>query len=284
MQRPREVIGYIVGDIDQRRDGPQTDSPEFILEPFRARAVFHPAYISTHKFGTGQRINIPEAEADPDGAVKFACHRRCIKRLQGAKAACRKIAGNPVNAEGILMIGRDGNFQHRIIQPGDCRKRRADRRFLRQVNNPVMLIGEAHFPLRYQHAVAFHTADLARLKPQVRSRNIGAGGGEDAFHAGAGIGGAADDLHDTFPRINLAHPQAIRIRMLNRLNNMGNREGGQFPRPVGNFFHLKAYGGQPFGQFVKRRVILKMFFQPGNREFHRDNPPPSVGISRGTKP
>ena len=42
------------------------------------------------------------------------------------------------------------------------------------------------------------------------------------------------------------------------------------------------------GQFLRDggevRIGLKMRLQPGEREFHRVNPPTAVGISRGTKP
>ena len=46
VQRPADVDHHIVGDIDQRRDRPQTDGDQAVLHPLRAGTVFDPPEVA----------------------------------------------------------------------------------------------------------------------------------------------------------------------------------------------------------------------------------------------
>src|ERR1051326_3975335 len=46
MQRPAQIEGYIIGDIDQRRDRPEANGGQAMLQPARAGPVPEPTEIA----------------------------------------------------------------------------------------------------------------------------------------------------------------------------------------------------------------------------------------------
>src|SRR3546814_21097142 len=53
VQRPAEIEGDVVGDIDQRRDGTQADGAQAVLQPLRAGAVLDAAESASGDVGAG---------------------------------------------------------------------------------------------------------------------------------------------------------------------------------------------------------------------------------------
>jgi tRNA-binding EMAP/Myf-like protein len=146
---------------------------------------------------------------------------------------------------------------------------RADRRILRQVDDPVMILGELQFRRRAEHAVRFDAADHALAERDILAGNIGSGRREDALHAGARIGRAADDLHRLAGAgVHHADPQPVGIGMLLRFDHRGDGEIAQLRRRIGDAFDLKADLRQRLGDRRQRGVGVEMVLEPGEGEFH----------------
>ena len=79
VQGTAEVVGDVVGDVDQRRDRPKADGDQPVLQPFRARAILHVAEIAADHQRAGmrlsgmQRLGTPEqiAQAEADLASAY---------------------------------------------------------------------------------------------------------------------------------------------------------------------------------------------------------------------
>src|SRR3546814_7089829 len=54
VQRPAEIEGDVVGDVDQRRDGTQADGAQAVLQPLRAGAVLDAAESASGDVGAGR--------------------------------------------------------------------------------------------------------------------------------------------------------------------------------------------------------------------------------------
>ena len=63
VQRPAEVHGHEVGDVDQGRDRPQPDRGQALLQPRRARPVAHAAEHPADEQRAGRRVALREIRA-----------------------------------------------------------------------------------------------------------------------------------------------------------------------------------------------------------------------------
>ncbi len=114
---------------------------------------------------------------------------------------------------------------------------------------------------------------------------IAPGRREDAGHAGAGIGRAADDLHlRSVTGIDHADAQAIGVGMLLGGDDPNDTERRVLLRRIVHGLDLEADHGQPVDDAIERRRGIEMLLEPGEGELHDDSPPASVGRSSGRKP
>ena len=216
VQRAVAVIGEEVRHIHEERDRPQPDRPQRILQPNRRWPVFHPPDHATIKDrALIQRILI---NAHGNGARETARHRFCIACLQRAKPTCGQIARNPAHAQSIGPVRRDRNLDHRVHLGRIICRQPIDKALPHlargQLNDAVMLIRQLHLTLRGHHAKALDAADLAHTNGRINPRHIDAGLGHHHGDALTGIGRAADDLLEPLIRLDLAHPQTVRVRVL----------------------------------------------------------------------
>ena len=199
--------------------------------------------------------------------------------------AADEIAGDAADAERIRPVGRDGDVDHRIVEAGIDGIGLADRRILGQVDDALVIVGDAELALRQQHAVRFDAADDALLELHAGAGNIGAGRREDAGHAGAGIGGAADHLDlRAVAGIDDADAQAIGIGVLLGGEHLGQTEGGVLLGRVVDRLDLEPDHGELVDDAVERHRRIEMLLQPGEGELHDDSPPARDGRSSGRKP
>ncbi len=81
--------------------------------------------------------------------------------------------------------------------------------------NAVVVVGDLDLRAGNEHAAAFDVADFADAERDFLARNVGARRREHGFHAGAGVGRAADDLDRlSVADIDHADAQAVGVRML----------------------------------------------------------------------
>jgi hypothetical protein len=136
-------------------------------------------------------------------------------------------------------VGREVDVDDRIVEPAHSH-RRADRRVLGQVDDAVVVVGNASS--RSDTACrGFDAADDA-FSSVMPCRECRCRRGEHALHAGARVGRAAHDLHGrAVAGIDHAHAQAVGVGMLLGLDDMGDdREGRQRLRLVLDALDLEA--------------------------------------------
>jgi hypothetical protein len=189
-----------------------------------------------------------------------------------------------VDAQAIAAVGRDRHVNDGIIQAHDLRERRANFRVGRQLDDAVMLLRQAHLAFGAQHAARIDAANADLFQVDARAGNARAGGREDALHARARVGRAADDLHLALARLDAADAQAVGVGMLRRLDDIADGEGRQRLRAVLDALDLEPDDGQLLAQRVERCLGVEMVLQPTQGELHGLNPPTRLGVSSGTKP
>ncbi len=227
MQRPADIEGEEVGDVDQRIDWPQPDRRQPPLQPGRARPVAHGHGSSAQHPGTGRRRNRPTHRA-----VKQPLDRRRRPRLQRPNPRRRQIRAHPTHTQRIAAVRRDRDIDHRVIEPGVDRVGGPDRRILRQVDDAGMVLAQPHLAEAEQHARGLHAADLAHLQHRIQPRNMAARRREHRLHPGPRIRRAADHGdRRAIAHIHRADAQPVRIRVLHRRRHLGDAERRQRGRP-----------------------------------------------------
>ena len=286
MQRPVAVVGNEIGDVDQRRDRPEADGAEPVLQPLRRGAVPDAADQAADEERAGLAGNVG-GEIDADRAGFDSCDGLHFGRAQLAEAARGEIAGDAGHAEGVGPVGRDGDVDDRI-DADHVDVARADRRVGGEFDDAVMGIGKLHLALGEHHAVALDTADPADLDRGVDAGDPVAGGRDHHLDAGAGVRGAADDLLLAVGGQNPADPELVGVGVLHGLDHLADREGREPSGRVRHALDLEPEVGQREGDLVERRRGVEMLLEPGEREFHRSVPSEvgrggSTGSRTGTK-
>ena len=284
VQRAVAVVGDEIGDIDQRVDGAQADGAQPLLQPGRRRAVLHAAHEAQAE-GEAERRRVAEIERDLDRTGAVACdrHHRALDEI--AEAGGGEIARDAVDAQCVRPVGRDRDIDHRIVEAGIDGIGLTDRRIRGQIDDALMIVGDAKLAFGQQHAVRLDAADDALFQLHAGAGNEGACRGEDAGHAGACIGRTADDLDlGAVARIDDADTKTIRIGVLLGGEHACQAEGGVLLGRVVDRFDLEADHGELVDDAGKRHRRIEMLFQPGEGELHDDSPPASDGRSSGRKP
>ena len=267
VERAAQVEGHQVGDVDQRGDRPEPDGLEPVLQPLRAGAVLHVAEKAADHAGTGGLVG--QVAQPLDRALEAALDGHRGRALEGAQAGGGEIAGDAEDAQAVAPVRRDGDLDHRVVEAEDLGEGRADLGVLGQVDDALVLVGQAHLALRDQHAVGLDTADHALLEVDPGAWDVTAGGGEDALHAGARVGRAADHLDLFRAGVDDADPQAVGVGVLLRLPDVGDREGRQLPGAVLHALDLEADHRELVGDLLERGLGLQVLLEPGERELHR---------------
>jgi hypothetical protein len=145
-----------------------------------------------------------------------------------------------------------------------------------QVDDPLVLVRQAHLALGAQHAVRLDAADGGGLEVEAGAGDAGAGRGEHALHAGAGIGRAAHDLDRSVP-VSTTHTLSLSaLGCCLGGHHIGDREGREIAGGVDHLLDLEADHGERVGDLVDGGVGVEMVLQPGQGELHRLSPPCSA--------
>ena len=84
-----------------------------------------------------------------------------VRSIRRAEAGGGEIARDAGDAGAVGAVGRDVDVDHRVVEAGIVGIGRADRRVVRQIDDAVMIVGEAELALGQEHAVDFDAADDA---------------------------------------------------------------------------------------------------------------------------
>ena len=283
MQRPAQIEGDEIGDVDQRGDRPEADRLEPRHKPRRARSVPDAAHETAEEQGAGLRVRPGEMHRDGTrelarqrigrgGAVALALVPALGQRLQPPEPGGGEIAGDAAHAEAIAAVRRHLHVEHRIVEPARRGEALADREAGRQLDDALAILGEAKLPARAQHTVRLHAANGARLQHQAAARNERAGRREDADHAGARVGRAAHHLDLAGAGIDDAEAELVGVGMGLGLHDTRDAEGGQILGAVLDRFDLEAAHDQQGHDLVERGLGVEMGLEPGERRLHRAAP------------
>ena len=204
--------------------------------------------------------------------------------LRRPRPAAARSPGDAVDAEAIRAVGRDRDVEQRVVQAHEMGEGRAHRGLRVELDDPLVLVAQAHLTLRAEHAAALDAPDLRLLEHDAGAGDGGAGRGEDALHARVRIGRAADHLDLLRAGIDRAEPELVGVGMLPRLDHVGDGKGREIVAGPADLLHLEPDGGQLGCDVVDRRLRLQMRLQPGKGEFHALSPPARLGTSKGAKP
>ncbi|MCC2665926.1 MAG: hypothetical protein K0S35_3848 [Geminicoccaceae bacterium] len=142
VQRPTEVDGHQVGDVDQGRDRPQPDRGQPLLQPGRARAVAQAAQDPADEQRAGRPLARRKVEADPQPGLERARNGREIARPQRAEPGGRELARDPEHAETVAPVRRHRDLDQRALDPDHLGGRPANRRVGRQLDDAVVIRAE----------------------------------------------------------------------------------------------------------------------------------------------
>ena len=144
VERPAEIEGDVVGDVDQRRDRPQADRLQPALQPFGRGAVLDAAEMAADDDGAGA-VGPAAAVARPlDRAVEgcqailAACTGFSVPEARGGQ-----IARDAMDAQAIGAVGRDLDVDHRIVEAERLAAGCADGASAASSMMPSMLVGQA---------------------------------------------------------------------------------------------------------------------------------------------
>ena len=284
MKRPVEVKGQEIGDVDERRDRPQPDRFELVLQPCRARPVMDAANVPPEK----QRASRAVLDIDADRRPEMPGNRGRIEWPQTSEAGGGEIAGDAADPEAVGTVRRHLDVEDGVAEADEARIGRADRRILRQFDDPFVIVAEAELVGRAQHAPRRDAADHGFLQHRAGARDDGAGGREDALHPGVGVRRPANHLNLPLPGIDDTDLQPVGIRMRFRRHDRGHCKRFETSSAVLHTFQFMAEHREPFADDGKRRLGFEMFLQPGERRLHAappgSGPRTSEGISSGRKP
>ncbi len=283
VQRPPEIVGDEIRDIDERADGPEADRHEAALHPLRARAVRDVAEVAADDERTGVVLGL--LDLPDDGTLECPFHRLHRPRLQRADAHRREIARDAADTERIGPVRRDRDLDDGIAKIHQFDIRLADRRIGREVDDALVIVGKAELALGEQHAVRFDAADDALLEVELRARDMRAGRRVDALHALARVRRTTHDLdRRALADIDLADAELVGVRVLRALRHVADDERRERFRLVLDAFDLEAAARQRLVDRLDRRGGFEMVLEPAERELHWPSPPTSEGTSSGTKP
>ena len=218
------------------------------------------------------------------GLVNVPATGSTLGALELAEAGCREVAGDAVDTEAIGPVGRDRDVEQRVVQAHEFGEGRAHRGLRVELDDPLVLVAQAHLALGAEHAAALDAPDLRLLEHDAGAGDGGAGRGEDALHARPRVGRAAHNLDLFRAGIDRAEAELVGVRVLPRLHHIGDGEGRKLVTGAANALHLEPDGGELGRDVVERRVRFQMRLQPGEGELHALSPAARLGTSKGAKP
>jgi hypothetical protein len=186
----------------------------------------------------------------------------------GFDARGGEIARDAGDAGSVGTIRGHGDVDDRVVEPGKAGVGDADRRVLRKLDDPLVIVAERELRRRAQHAVRFDAADDALGEGHLLAGNIRADRRENALHARSRIGRAADDLHRAGAGFDDADFEPVGVGMRLGLDDGSNHEAVILAARVVDALHFETDAGQRVDDLGERSRRVEVVEKPGEGEFH----------------
>ena len=248
-------------DIDHIVHRTKSHRGQAVAEPLRAGADFH-----TRDATQGvERTSLALEAHLPLGTRCW--RKRRLGGLDRQTGENSKLAGHAKVAEPIGAVRRDLEFQNGLGGK-EVFDRGAGSGLGRQDEKPLGVLGEAEFLRTAHHALALDSPQLAGLDFEI-PREHGTRQGEWNLVADFVIFGTTDDLA-RFRRaiVHFAHAQAVGIRVLGGLKNLGGDDMVDGSTALVDARHFKPRAAQEVFQFGCRKLAIHIITQPVDGNFH----------------
>ncbi len=258
VRRTADFQHYIIRDVDQGRHRALAAAFQAALHPFRRGGARVQAADDAAGETAAQvrRRNLDGQDfvaGDRHGARRRQAQRRAGERGHFARHAQHR------QAVGLVRGQLDREFQ--VVQAQVIADVLADRRIFRQFHQAITLFRDAQLLGGAHHALRLDAAQLAgldfeRLAVGAR-RQQRAGLGADRLHARAHVRRAAHDVQQgAGAGIDLAHVQAVGVRVLDHFLDFGHHHVGERRRNRFDLFHFQAGHGQQVGQLIRAHLRI----------------------------
>ena len=248
-------------DIDHIVHRTKSHRGQAVAEPLRAGADFHAG-------DAAQRVERTSLAFDAHLPLGTGCRRK--RRLGGLDRQTgenTELAGHAQVAEPIGAVWCDLEFQNGL--GGEkVFDRRARSGLRRQDEKPLGVLRKAEFLGTAHHALALDSPQLAGLDFEI-PRQHGTRKCQWNLVADFVIFGTTDDLA-RFRRaiVHFAHAQAVGIRVLGGLKNLGGDDMVDGSTSLVDTRHFKPRAAQEVFQFGCRKLAIHIITQPVDGNFH----------------
>ena len=214
---PTEFQHDVVGDIHQRRDRALAGAFQARLHPVRRRGTG----VDTFDQAAGKSAAQVRCMHGHRQLVADAGGDRCTRDFfESGAAQCRHLAGDSEHRQCIGAVRCEFDVEHLVIEVEQGAYIGADRCARGQRQQSGMIIGQAQFARRAEHAFAVDAAHFRQL--DLERRAVAAGGWRQAgadqcarhLHAGCHVRRTAHDVERAaLAGIDLTYIQALGVRM-----------------------------------------------------------------------
>ena len=231
MHRLAKLQQHIVGDVYHGIDRTDAATTQFFTHPQRAWRLdvdtFHHA--PQIAWARLRRVN-----ADRQRGVDGGGHRAHVRLGQRNLVKYAHVARDADDAQAVGAVRRDADLDGVVVQFQVVTDVGADRRIQRQLDDAVMIVGNAQLGERAQHAFRRLAAQLGGLDFEV-ARQHRAHGGDRHFQAGTAVWRAADDVEQAIAAyVNLGDAQFVGVRVLTALDHLAHDDA---VKRAGNRIH-----------------------------------------------
>ena len=270
MRGAPQLEHHIVGNVHQRRDAALATARQALDHPGRR---LHARVDATHHPAAEAPAQVAGLHIDRQAVLQR--HRRGCKcgLLQRRTGQGRHFARNAVDAQAVRQIGRELQREQHVVQTQLLADVAAHHRVVGEFEQTTALFRDLQFLGRTQHALALNATQLAELDGKrlavFTGRQHRAHRGTRHLDAGTRVGCATDDVQwGALPDVDLAHAQAVGVRVLLGAQDLAHHHTGEGRRDRVQLFDLQTGHGQGVGQLLAGQGRIAEGAQPGFGKLH----------------
>ncbi|CUJ54402.1 Uncharacterised protein [Achromobacter xylosoxidans] len=262
---PAQFQHDVVGDVHQRRHRTLAGALQARLHPGGGlRARIHAADHAAAEAAAQVR------RLDPDRTQLVQSHGHGLGGRHRQRRAGQRghFARHAQDRQAVGAVGRHLQREERVVQVQRFADRLARRHIGRQLQQAGMVLRQAQFARRAQHARRLHAAHLGHADLHAAGQ-FRADAGQRHLQAGGRVGRAADDLQQRAGAvIDLADAQLVGVRVRGDLDDVRDHHARERGRGRHGVFDFQAGHGEPVREFIGCDRRIDQRTQPGFGKLH----------------